>query len=643
MVSTFEICCFSSQHQPDALPTLINLLHSSSQSIIAMWLLHSRTMELKQFISDNDIPPYAILSHTWGDEEVTFDDWQNLARSPKDVVRKRGYEKIDLTCQQAAEERIDWVWVDTCCIDKKSSAELSEAINSMFRWYKEAVVCYAYLVDVPFTDSKVKNEKSISGSRWFTRGWTLQELLAPAHVVFFSRNWRRLGTKSGLCDLLRSITRIEQRFLRGDAPLEDASIAKRMSWAAGRSTSRSEDMAYCLLGLFDINMPLLYGEGSKAFLRLQGELVKSYPYDHSIFAWGKIVEEPSFMLKDRTKLDNPDAIKWDAREASKTLGGLLAKSPRDFASSSDFAPCGNYKHFWNPDMKFLLPTITPGGGIEIELGTKSTTNLAVYHLRDAKVATLRPILLANLICQYRDSCGPAVALPLMRSGGKTVGRTNEIVVFSQPLTIPGALKFSHVFQVDSVMPPKLESGDMFVRLCATSRASFSTTYMPPSVFSVGNGLLKVQKNHVGLAFAYKFHLLSDRSLGFFLAFERVVPALGHTAESETHLTVTLLPTSLSDFSKQHPIVTKRTPRLDWYTSQQRWSQLITSDFERTNSRTLEAPKDSWEIDVYPFPKIKVTARKTKVERPGGSEKSSYFDLIDLSMIDDSPTEQKESR
>jgi hypothetical protein len=608
-----------------------------------MWLLHSRTIELKQFISDNDIPPYAILSHTWGDEEVTFEDWQTLAKSPKNVVRKRGYEKIILTCQQAAEEQIDWVWVDTCCIDKKSSAELSEAINSMFRWYKEAEVCYAYLVDVPFTDSKVKNEKNISGSRWFTRGWTLQELLAPSHVVFYSRNWRRLGTKSGLCDLLHSITRIEQRYLRGDAPLEDASIAKRMSWAAGRSTSRSEDMAYCLLGLFDINMPLLYGEGSKAFLRLQGELVKSYPYDHSIFAWGKIVEEPSFILKDRKQLENPDAIKWDAREASKTLGGLLAKSPRDFASSSDFAPCGNYRHFWNPDMRFLLPTITPGGGIDLEPGTKSTTNLAVYHLRDAKVATLRPILLANLICQFRDSCGPAVAIPLLRSGGKTVGRTNEIVILSQPLTIPGALKFSQVFQVDSVMPPKLESGDMFVRLCATSRASFSTTYMPPSVFSVGNGLLKVQKNHVGLAFAYKFHLLSDRSLGFCLAFERVAPVLGHGAESGTHTTVTLLPTLLSDFSKQHPIVTKRTPRLDWYISQQRWSQLITSEFERTNSRTLEAPKDSWDTDVYPFPRMKVTVRKTKVEGPVGSEKSSYFDLIDISMIDDYTATQKDGR
>ncbi|ERF70325.1 hypothetical protein EPUS_09369 [Endocarpon pusillum Z07020] len=220
--------------------------------------------------------PYAILSHTWGadEEEVTFDDMEN-----KTGAGKTGYVKLWFCANQARKDRLEYFWVDTCCINKQSSAELSEAINSMYNWYHGAKRCYVYLNDVVGTTWK----KSISKSRWFKRGWTLQELLAPRRVIFYDRLWRRLGSKSALAGRIASITRIPATALTS-RNLTEYSVAQKMSWSARRVTTRAEDGAYCLLGLFGVNMPLLYGEGQRAFFRLQEEIVK-YNDDHSIFAW----------------------------------------------------------------------------------------------------------------------------------------------------------------------------------------------------------------------------------------------------------------------------------------------------------------------------------------------------------------------
>ncbi|KAK0753788.1 heterokaryon incompatibility protein-domain-containing protein [Schizothecium vesticola] len=227
-----------------------------------MWLINVHTLELEYFMGQNT-PPYAILSHTWEDEEVTYQDMRQL--TPDTGTRnKQGFAKIRETCRLAASDGLRYAWVDTCCIDKSSSAELTEAINSMYRWYEDAAVCYAYLSD--FDDSA--DETALAASRWFTRGWTLQELIAPENVTFWSRNWVKLGDKWDLNDCLHTITNIPARLLRGTSIVSDYSIACRMSWAARRETTRVEDTAYCLLGLFNINMSLLYGEGSNAFYRL---------------------------------------------------------------------------------------------------------------------------------------------------------------------------------------------------------------------------------------------------------------------------------------------------------------------------------------------------------------------------------------
>jgi len=286
-----------------------------------MRLLNVNSLQVEEY-SGSTIPAYAILSHCWGDSEVSFEELS----IPGDVwKRKLGAGKIKYACEQSKKDGFDYIWIDTCCIDKRSSAELSEAINSMYSWYEASEVCYAYLEDVFFPSATFEGpeamkpfQDSFQRSRWFTRGWTLQELIAPVEVDFYDKYWKPFGTRKALAARISSITRIPEKILREPLELEYASIAKRMSWAAGRQTTRVEDVAYCLLGLFDVNMPLLYGEGTKAFIRLQEEILKNSD-DQSLFAWN-------------TQQDAP----WD--EASLLDNGVLAGSPAAFADSGSIIP-----------------------------------------------------------------------------------------------------------------------------------------------------------------------------------------------------------------------------------------------------------------------------------------------------------------
>jgi len=220
---------------------------------------------------DDEIPLYAILSHTWGSEEVLFQDLTNGTGE-----NKLGYEKIQFCGNQAWENGLRYFWVDTCCIDKSNNAELSEAINSMFRWYQRAAKCYVYLTDVstPTLDAKDKLswEPAFEKSRWFTRGWTLQELIAPASVEFFSKEGVRLGNRKCLEHRIHHITGLPLTVLRG-SPLSGFTISERLAWVQHRETTRKEDKMYSLLGIFGIYLPLIYGEGEEhAFRRLRREL-----------------------------------------------------------------------------------------------------------------------------------------------------------------------------------------------------------------------------------------------------------------------------------------------------------------------------------------------------------------------------------
>ncbi len=275
-----------------------------------MRLINTSTLELKQFVGAQ-VPAYAILSHTWEEHELTFQDLAN----PQLASQKRGFAKVKETCRLARQTGIDYAWVDTCCIDKTSSAELSEAINSMFRWYASAAVCYAYLADLKAEDpvDTADPTSQFARCRWFTRGWTLQELIAPITVEFYDQEWTLRGTKATLSRAISTLTRIDKEVLCDSAVLFGLPIARRLSWAAHRQTTRVEDAAYSLLGICDVNMPMLYGEGEAAFIRLQEEIVKE-TNDMTLFAWETTANNQSGPLQHH---------------------GLFANSPADFAYSHD--------------------------------------------------------------------------------------------------------------------------------------------------------------------------------------------------------------------------------------------------------------------------------------------------------------------
>jgi hypothetical protein len=238
--------------------------------------------------NDNAIPPYAILSHTWGadKDEVTFADI--VEGSGK---TKHGYIKIHFCREQARTDNLQYFWIDTCCIDKANKAELMQAIKSMFRWYRNSTRCYVYLSDVSSTSGRCSKpscpplwESSFRKSNWFSRGWTLQELLAPNSVEFFSREQRRLGDKKSLIQPIHEITRIPHSALQG-APLSQFSFEERLKWSDGRHTKVKEDKAYILLGLFDIYIPPRYSEGAdKAFRRFQVEFNRLSKFIQSLRA-----------------------------------------------------------------------------------------------------------------------------------------------------------------------------------------------------------------------------------------------------------------------------------------------------------------------------------------------------------------------
>ncbi|KAK4494581.1 hypothetical protein PRZ48_013937 [Zasmidium cellare] len=304
---------------------------------------------LHDFTTSPKIPKYAILSHRWTDEELTYKEFSK--HRSKD---KKGYRKIVDFCEFLRKWEREWCWVDTVCIDKRSSAELSEAINSMFKWYGAAAECWVWLHDVSESNNEGAGEDLLhqfGESSWFRRGWTLQELLAPEQVIFCSHEWQILGCKqpsdaqkygltpSGKRDagtelrdriqeaacwssdiILWAIsdrTGIPSEVLRQPHRVKYYSVAQRMSWASSRQTTRVEDQAYCLLGLFRINMPLLYGEGRRAFQRLQQEIIRS-SHDESIYAWTANNSEQDWAwLKDQSAFP------------------ILARSPQDFAGSRD--------------------------------------------------------------------------------------------------------------------------------------------------------------------------------------------------------------------------------------------------------------------------------------------------------------------
>ncbi|TBU45947.1 hypothetical protein BD309DRAFT_889459 [Dichomitus squalens] len=298
-----------------------------------MWLLSTDRAELHLHNNPEDVPGgYAILSHVWDTREQTYQDIRQLQENcasdrtnPRDFVG----EKIKQSCLIAERHGYKWIWNDTCCIDKTSSSALSEAINSMYRYYSLADVCYAFLADVPSASSTrpldEKSAKLFAKSKWHKRGWTLQELIAPSFLIFLSSRWEVLGTKHHLASLLESVTRVPAPLLTNEQELGSFSPAQRISWAADRETTRIEDRAYSLLGIFGIHMTTLYGEGERAFQRLQEKIMKT-SIDTSLFTWGPRIEWSSLCAAASAKGRHHDHRNSDLY--------LLSTSPRKYHLAS---------------------------------------------------------------------------------------------------------------------------------------------------------------------------------------------------------------------------------------------------------------------------------------------------------------------
>lgn len=380
---------------------------------------------------ENEIPPYAILSHTWETEEVSF---QEMTSNDPSISKREGYSKIKRCCEMAFSDGFEYAWADTCCIDKTSSSELSEAINSMYQWYEKAEVCYAYISDYPFGTYKGVPGVSFSQSKWFTRGWTLQELIAPSYVVFFNRDWEEIGTKSSLRDLISTITGVHVDALLGKKP-DRYSVAQRMSWASKRQTTRTEDIAYCLMGLFSVNMPMLYGEGQRAFTRLQ-EAIMMRSTDHTLFAW-----------KNTTGVNT----------------GLLADSPSYFSKSSRII---------RSSTTATKPFNITNKGIQLELPLTRDETTREWEA------------LAVLDCQYVGDYETLIALRLRAYSGEAdmfyVYSQERITTVAAEESTKGVLKQIYVMQPNVIKPVVVREYNRVLVDARGLNLDLQAVYPPPT-------------------------------------------------------------------------------------------------------------------------------------------------------------------
>jgi hypothetical protein len=326
---------------------------------------------LTEFLPNgNAVPRYAILSHTWGadSDEVSFNDLTNGTGTDK-----AGNEKIRFCAEQAKQDGLEHFWIDTCCIDKENKAELSHAINSMFQWYRNAARCYAYLSDVSTAKRKVDSdtcewEFAFRRSKWFTRGWTLQELLAPRSIEFFSWQRKWLGNRNSLKQQIHEITGIPEAALRGEL-LSQFSVNDRLSWIQHRETKHEEDKAYSLLGIFGVYMPPIYGEGvGRAFDRLRDEIKK---------------------LEECTRDLHVTDPRRDKARIEETKGGLLEDSYDWILKASDFRR-------WQEELKSRLLWIKGDPG-------KGKTMLLCGIINELSKLTAKTYLLVYFFCQATDS------------------------------------------------------------------------------------------------------------------------------------------------------------------------------------------------------------------------------------------------
>lgn len=505
----------------------------------------------------------------------------------------------------------------SCCIDKTSSSELSEAINSMFRWYQKAAVCYAYLADISVTEdqrNRLSFESDLGQSRWFTRGWTLQELLAPETINFYSKDWSLVGTKVQLCSIISLVTGIGQNYLNGEDHTR-ASISQRMSWASRRNTSRLEDTAYCLLGIFGINMPLIYGEGSKAFRRLQLAIMRTHPEDHTLFAWGTVVDQPSWIVTEKPKsVWSMTPLPWKPPTERPEMMGLLANSPKDFENSHMFVPAPSAIGFYL-DFDAALPTEFGNDIIGLDLPLAPSVYYYVRTWDKPKMTQLHHARYVVLLCKHEEDKTCSVAIPLLGNGQSLYTRSREIVFWTDPSSWhPQWWKKSiHIGQ-----PPRftLQCDDIIIR-----RELYDSRAVTPSedVYRFGaernvdyiSYVQVIRDHHLSLGdFCWVELELKEQRRGFRIS-------LGHVQADPKYkwsMSIGLVPFVMDG----DEVVDMN--GFKWYPMEQ------ASSFDNhLFSRVLACPRDQRILEIDPFPQIIFQVEKLSLD----DEQGTFVNAVDI--------------
>ncbi|PQE30069.1 HET domain-containing protein [Rutstroemia sp. NJR-2017a WRK4] len=409
----------------------------------------SRPLATEEFYG-SAIPRYAILSHTWEEQEVTYQQFADVEAR----ASRKGWSKVQKACELAMEEGHDYIWIDSCCIDKSSSAELSEAINSMFEWYLRAEVCFAYLSDY---DTSTTEAPHFWNARWFFRGWTLQELIAPTMMFFYDKNWSLIGNKTDLCPDLSQITGVDAEVLcpSGDTNvrdlLDDLPVGLRMSWASRRKTTRIEDQSYCLLGIFGINMPMLYGEGPRAFVRLQEEIVK-ISNDMTLFAWAQAFpgEVP---LAQRAYTSEDESRPLEYR-------GIFASTPAEF---------------WS--MAMSMTRIVPDSPAKFNLDY-AMSNKGLRIRTSLKPTTTDDLVAMPIYCHFNNDQEKNLGIFLKHQGGGVYVRARPHVIYVFDTWVGEAAAPSEIFIVKSITATAASKVSSVHRNAFVFRFAFTRKHLP---------------------------------------------------------------------------------------------------------------------------------------------------------------------
>lgn len=486
----------------------------------------------------------------------------------------------------------------------------------MFHWYRNSSVCYAHLYNYEIADFDVAE---LEKCEWFFRGWTLQELIAPLKVDFYNKDWQRFATKSNrdVCQAISKITKIDNKFLLG-SDLDSASIAKRMSWAAKRKSTRTEDTAYSLLGLFDISMPLLYGEGSKAFRRLQEEIMKTHPEDHSLYAWGIPVAECSIEVGEKATQVSKENID-DQLASPEPLCGMLAKSPLDFEFSRNYSPvfwAGQfYMSLWNNVTPASYPAAV-GKGMKIELPLNSRP-LFYYQFDQIPLSQIRFGYYALLLCQDDTDDTITPCLPLVRWGSGYYARTRELYLdrnfnLSQKPQL-GIFDMKFNLTIAPERKPRIRAGDVVLRSVLDLRTS---AHIKGQSYNVNirqrvvvecDEVVRV-KDIVGRYYSKTFK-------DAFGAPENWCIVLGRAKADGNSYPVF-----------QAGIVALCGPNVD------------ESIEEFICEKVFQSPSDEFTFDLEYLPKI--TVRVERRTLPNGNELSNIVDIVDVAVTNRSIQEEK---